>query len=509
MAKQTRKTTAPQIEAEEIEPAGEGRSVGRRICLVLGILIVLGGVIALSAPFLTQPIVGEEGYFAYLAVNDGRPVKLDNRKFLIIARLRDQVFFDRTSHPAPPYLFISHVLRSLSDGTRFASLSPNQKTVLARSRFLLTYCVAIALFCATALWGLWKARPGQIAIVLGLSAFAISTPLLVGGSIKPQIDGAVGVLLVCVVGFLVFAGTKVGPSRAGHVLLVLGGAFAGLGKNEWALAFLAALATAAGLKAYLRRANKKSPSVLEPRTLFYLSLGLAAGTVISFLVDPSNYLSGFGLMPHFQKQATQSGITWAGTFLKRLPMIWPLLPLLILSSAALLANWRDVVVRRPALLIMFFWMWAVSAGFLLSKWDAGGARYFCPPMAAALFTVSLAEMAYPSSRRWLAAKLPLILIGIAANLLVLRGTFVDWRPVGELSGETCVDELTMLSAGYEQARGTKQIAITDIPFVYYFPDIDFVSDQVSPEWRADIMRQARERLAAGKGMHGQKPQPQK
>lgn len=292
---------------------------------------------ALRAPFLDLPLSGEEGIFAMLAVDNGRPAPAA-REAIAVARSGGRDTWEAPQHPLPPYVLLIHAVRPLLAHADFSALPLEQKSRLARWPFFALSIAAWLGWLALA----WKSAGGDApAWKLALAAFLFvnSAPLVVGASIQPQLDGSFGVLAVCASALCLAFSSRSAALYAGA------GFAAALGKNEWAIAFAAACALAwlAGRFSKSAPDGQKEGNASASRAIAWALAGLAAGTLLSIGMDWANYRDGFLLMFKFGMGTPQP---WSTTFAMRLPWIWPLFPMLALAAWLFRSN-----VSNPGIMV--------------------------------------------------------------------------------------------------------------------------------------------------------------
>ena len=76
--------------------------------LLFAVLVI---VVAVRLPFLGNTLVGEEGSFALMAVDDGSPSGTEFGQLAVIARLKGKNITIRPEHPILPYVFLTNVWR--------------------------------------------------------------------------------------------------------------------------------------------------------------------------------------------------------------------------------------------------------------------------------------------------------------------------------------------------------------------------------------------------------------
>lgn len=224
------------------------------------VLLVVAAVLLLRLPFLANPMVGEEGAFAYLVASPVPSSRYtpDHRPQMLIGQIGQQPMLYPFQHAIIPYVVLETGVGTVLRAAGAASRSARVRTIAVRSAYLVLFMLG----CGGLLW---FASGNLLAAAIG--GFALSTPLLVGASIQPQVDGGMGVLLIGGAGALL-----AWQRSTGQVLrAALAGVLVGVGRQEWAMAFLAASALQAGVTAAVtarvavHRGNPGSTLAPQPR----------------------------------------------------------------------------------------------------------------------------------------------------------------------------------------------------------------------------------------------------
>lgn len=505
-AARTRVQTSPKAAAAKTAPEqapGAGRPLAPR-ALLLGLLTLLVLIVAARLPFISRPLVGEEGQFAFLAVNNGHDRINPNwvsespstdapdptHDFLFLARIRGKIHWGPAEHPVPSYLVISKMMRSLSDGTKFDSMSLEQKSRAARLRFFGCFCIALTLLAAIAWDALRGADPWTALLAGGVIAYGLTTPLMVGGSVQPQMDGSIGVMWVAMAAFCLHFALR----RAGSALAIVLAAAAGfcscMGKNEWALAMLGA--ALAGMACYLVAGRVAPDRDAPPRraglTIFLgIVGGVLLGSLTSYVIDPWNYLRGLDVM--FRTQKLTLAI-WAQTFKSRLPWIWPDFVLLWTAVAAAALGWRRLVARQMSHVVILLWSLALFAGFIISSWPGDNfPRYFCTSIFGfvCFLTVILPRLRLSAALR--RGALVLLLLGLACNAFELAANCKNNLSLGSIPSRELGAHVARMLRLKDKLVNYSLPCQTDLNFAYYFPSLDIISNTVSPDEASKMVQE--------------------
>lgn len=437
-------------------------------------------LMALRAPFLSNVLIDEEGMFAHL-VTGARPVVFARaQEALLVARIGGRDFMIPPEHPFGPYLFMNRVLRPLFGSAVGAELSFAQRSRLARTPFLAAFGAGLLMVFAAA--SLLRRTEEWTTLLPPLSAilFAATTPLMVGGSIQPQVDGSVGVLLVGTVCFLLVLASA--RSSTSPFLVPLAGFIGALGKNEWSLALLGAVIASLGARfvAGRRDGSDVSASASALRVSALLVAGLALGSLASYLLSPINFWSGFCVM---NRISGSRSIALPQVLAHNFPFVWPVCVLFALATVLLGTQLRELMRERFGLLIVYAWGVALGVGFVFVAWGGDGfPRYYIPSMLALLCFIVAAPLS-PSRAHEGAARFAagLLLCGALANLNGLRESYKAGLSISSVPGTSNARQERRLADADLQSREQKAPVVVDAAFGYYYRDADFVARSLGEE----------------------------
>lgn len=296
-------------------------------------------------------------------------------------------------------------------------------------------------------------------VILGV-VWALSTPLAVGASIQPQLDGSVGVLLLGLSAFLL--STKKHPT-----LLVCAGILAGLGKHEWSLAFF----VAAVLVIFIKLVGEKS---VDKNIILFL-IGLAAGVGISLTASTSDYLAGFSVMRSFYGE--ESPLYLAR---KNYQYLAPTALVLISCGVLILINFGKILVDDSLNFMLFLSGAAILCGFALSGHNPDLPRYFAPALVIGVY-VFLNLRSFGSAPKVYNSILYLALLcGFIFNAQYLISRFSN-----DLSVTTCATTMPDLNQQrriYDETINQNlknKIPVISSGIWLYYPDIFFIEESVA------------------------------
>lgn len=468
------------------------RSV-RALHLLLGLLALLVFVGIARVPFLSNNLVGEETYFGVLTVNNGSDNIDDaHHNFLFQARFGGQMYYGAPSHPIPPYLFITKVLRPFSDGANFDTLSYAAKSRMVRLRYFACFLVALALMLAVAYDALKGSDRLTVGLSLGLIGFTLTTPIMVGGSIQPQLDGSLGVMLIAVAAFAIYFSMR---RRTLIPAALFGGFIAAMGKNEWALTLLAATAAVMAASWFFRRRAGAAEAIPMRRVAVLggcVIAGVVAGSLTSYAIDSWNFLHGLMLMVDFQKKSSSR---WLEQFVARLPFNWPVYPLALASVLVALVGLKKLLSHSVHHAVLLLWGLGLFAGFFISSWAGDGfPRYFCTPIFCLLFFLAAFLPRAPLAPGAKIAGILLLVLGLAFNIISLNAFSVERRALGSSPTTTMDNHSLMLDSSLAKVKARPGALVTvNTDFAFYYPKCDFIANS-TPEDRAAELRALYDRL---------------
>ncbi len=447
--------------------------------LLAAVLLVLIAVVRL--PFIGNVLAGEEGDFAALVLDDV-PTSVVSDTHLP----RDQIGFidgkpvlTSFHRTIMPYIILERLGRAFAVRHALGRLPAEELTVAARLPFAIIFLLGIAGLIALTVQAASSAseRPALAAALapLAMALWALTTPLAVGASIEPQVDGSVGILLLGTAASLLVTGGI--EDRTARWRFLVAGLLAGLGKHEWALAFAAA--TFGTFVIFLLFSSARRQTALALAVFF---IGLAAAVTVSYAISPADYRNGFGVMESFY--ARTGGHLWA---LERpqLPFTMPVVVLIAVDGLFLTMLLRPLLRNAPGLLLAYMGAAAITIGYIVSGWPGDFfPRYFTPPLAiSAIVFVAL----------WLRFKdrvapavgwtvLAGAVLGLGANYLFLARTYDDKVALTSFRGTPLADLERNAAAAAKLWRDSHGgLVFTFTPTWIYYQGINYISAGLQKE----------------------------
>jgi hypothetical protein len=453
-------------------PGATSRSYYLNIILAAALLVLIA---AARLPFIGNVLAGEEGDFAALVLDDV-PTSVASDTHLP----RDQIGFidgkpvlTSFHRTVMPYIILERLGRAFAVRHALGRLPADELTVAARLPFAIIFLLGSAGLIALTVQAATSTikRPGLAAAIapLGITLWSLTTPLAVGASIEPQVDGSVGVLLLGTAASLLVVGDIEHGTARWRFLVA--GLLAGLGKHEWALAFAAA-ALGTCLIALLF-------SSVRRQTAFAFAaffVGLAVAVALSYAVSPADYRNGFGIMASFYSRT--GGHLWA-LEAPQLPFTMPVVVLLAADGIFLAMILRPMLRTAPGLLLAYFGAAAITIGYIVSGWPGDFfPRYFTPPLViAAIVFVAL----------WLRFKdrvAPAVgwtvvvgaLLGLAVNAVFLARSYDEGVSLTSFRGTPlAVLEHNAAAAAQLWRDSHGGIVFTFTPTWIYYQGINYIS----------------------------------
>ena len=458
--------------------------------LMLAFLFIL----AYRVPFLTQPLVGEEGSHAMLLKGYSNKITEnvddfhhtgDFRKdcLLIIARVESTYYVTGPSRTIVPYCFVEKVV-----GPAFRFIEPwaktfDHKSAIARLSYLMICCIGML----SLLYVSYQAAKTDTFTILLINilvvVYFLTTPIAVGGSIQPQLDGSIGVAIMGLMLVLLFKANASEDTKYRLFLSCIAGVLACCCKNEWPLALLATIFVTYLLKKINNIFYKKDISLLREYQIRFreiaigLSLGLIIGVFTCWALAPQDYLDGFQLMrairgEHFSVVKLVS---------IQFPLIYPLG--LAIIGAVLVHSINRRTPTNVVESILLFFAGALSVGFLASGWFGDYfPRYFIPPIVllTGCIVLALPSIMKKAHVAIQVTSITILLSGVLFNTYTLAKRAVHNVSITSQPGlHNPLTKQIIQDASSQVLIGS--IRRTHSSVAYYTDDTDFVSNALSPD----------------------------
>lgn len=442
--------------------------------LLAALFLFMLAVAAYRLPFLSNVLVGEEGTHAYLVMGP-RPV-ISGDDALFLARLDGKdilLFVDRN---VLIYQFLDVVGRGI--GQLLPSCGEFAIACVsfhARFPFLVIFLGGLAVAFVGVRRHLAFDRPWVLAAQTLIFLYLCTTPLLVGGSIQPQIDGALGVLIFATAAALLLSVTEHDKLYRTVAAAFIAGMAGALGKNEWAIALAASAGAVIILLpalALIARPEQRDWNSVRRGLALCVSIiaGIAACQALLYLYSPRTFMAGIDVM--FRIAGLKLSIM--DQIARSWDVVYPVYLASALSLIAIACRLRAYCLTQPALVILAGWAALTVIGYTYSGFSGDGfPRYFCPPavLASIALVCLIPDFTLPRAA-WAAASL-LLVLGIAASSVSL------WQSYSQRVAITSGRGSSLAATEFRYARLARAYAGIPIfegaAIAIYYQNIDWIA----------------------------------
>lgn len=473
------------------------KSKGLRILLcVITLVLIIGARI----PLLDKTLFGEEGNFASLIASpitshikniresDKVGTHFIQGCLLLVGRIDGNDILIGPGRNLMPYCLINKTLHPFIEPYWQTLKTFDQKTQLARIVYLgisLVGLIASLMICY-----LVSLRLSGLTVVLPylLFIYAATTHLSIGSSIQPQLDGSIGVALLCSAYLLMFLGCHIQSSmKRRFFLLVFSATLISFGKNEWPIIFLTVLFVSlvlyfSSIKLCNRFANHTSIGfnkvIYKDRLTLKITallLGIFLGVMISIALSPDHYYSWFALIKNV---SSQDYATW--TLLLR---YWDILkPIFIFLGFATLLTYLRFKVSCQIFgylpFIYFLFALGITTAYIFSGYLGDGfPRYLAPSLM--IFTVYCVTLLpnlthAPLNRLWAPLSTVLLILLIYQNYKILDVYFTTSISI-TIPGDINWKKNDLVRIAKLSKENPDHVYLIDASIIYYFPDTNFIS----------------------------------
>jgi hypothetical protein len=470
------------------------------------ILALIAFSVSLRAPFLSNLLVGEEGSHAYLVVGP-KPV-INSTDPSIVWGVTD-VF--PNSHAYANFVgrmdgkdilvFMARNLMAyelLDKGAR----QINRMLPLCRDRSMRCLSISsrlpfLVLFELGLLIGLIAVRksfafdrPATLVVQLLLVAYLLSAPLLVAASIQPQLDGALGVLIVLSSAALLVSSDSL-PPRARLLAGCAAGAVGALVKNEWAISLAASTVFVALVSfAVLLRTPPPARNTAAIRRAFAFCLAVLIGIFLCqfllFVYEPQAFLAGLSII---RNVAGDARFSIAEALRSNWPLIQPVVIACIGMAGLLAVRPFRYCVERPSVAIVSIWAIAIVAGYVYSgSLGDGFPRHYSPPAMLAALALTLLAGDISFGRIAGIGAAVVLATGIGFNMADSVRSYRHHQALGPGRGQL----LDVIQRRYERDadvwRRDGATILESSAIGIYFSDVDWVTSENDLAGSIDMVR---------------------
>jgi hypothetical protein len=447
-----------------------GQSYRLKFALAAVLLVLTA---AARLPFIADVLTGEEGEFAALVLNDPPTSALDPDHLPreIAGSIDGKLILSSFHRTVMPYIVLERLGRLFAPRHALGHLPAEKLTIAARLPFSLIFLLGSAgLIALTIQAATSTCKYPSVALMLApltVTLWSLTSPLAVGASIEPQVDGSAGVLLLGTSATLLALGNI--KSQPARWRFLAAGVLAGLGKHEWALAFGAAALGAAVVSLWLMPARRDAGLAFAA-----FIIGLALAVALSYAISPADYRQGFAVMAAFY--AKTGWHLWA-LQKPQWPLTLPVVALILVDGAFLAIMLRPVLSEAPGLLLAYLGATAIAVGYAISGWTGDNfPRYFAPPLVM-LPIVFVALWRRFKDRIGPAAGWSVVaasLFGLFASSAYLADSYSNKVSIAEFRGTPLAKSERDIATAAELARNTDGIVLTQTTTWIYHQNIDFL-----------------------------------
>ncbi len=333
------------------------------------------GLIFISLNLSGNPLVGEEGYFAFILTQ-----KFQDNNFLLIGQIDSQNLYLNPDHPILMYKII--------DSLDFFSRSLTHLGIIETQALRLTNLISlIPIFY---LYLFVKKNQNLKILKTSLIILIFLTPIFKDSFFKLQTDTLVGSTLFVAFAFLITLSAKFNHKSSTDYVVILAGVVISIGKQEWSLFLLTSLFVVFFF--YLTRItivkslNDINPSIIIRKTIFLL-VGVLLGNSFSYIVDPINYVGGLQVMKRVLFESQYKKGLQVEKILEAFDYRFHFLSLVLILICIyflIFLSQKSNIVHEKILLLSFS---LISLIFpFLSLWNLD-LRYFVPGFILSVYTL--------------------------------------------------------------------------------------------------------------------------
>lgn len=459
-------------------------------------------MIALRAPFLQQPLIGEEGIFAMIvsgyqssaikSTNDF-PSQIDQHCLIVLGHI-DQTG-DALSRPGRnivPYCFLGFVIKPFIAPLNADTLDFDGKSGLIRSAFLVLSSVGFLSLCFLSYLVSLRLSGYKALLPFLVLIYFTTTHLAIGSSIQPQLDGAFGFLLLSNAALLIYLGSR--PSTINWSKLplnFLAGFLVALCKNEWSLTLLISvvlvycaifacrfIVSCRGISA---DTNQDSANLLIGIGLI---LGCLTGMGFSYVFSPNDYLAGFSLMKNIQGSRESHLKVFFQTLRFNYQILTPCIVMLILGLWCIWKNWKSLMNQEIGLLILYVMSFGILAGFMQSGWGGDGfPRYYLPPLLlSGIFLITQIPMSLSHLRKPIVIKSFTMIFGLAI-FFNYGSLFIKFDSGESLTVPSNYHDVkkSLIGAAAINKKDSYGVMVHQVGLGFYFPGTNFIAIDIGRE----------------------------
>lgn len=454
----------------------------KKIIIVMFLLVFLSITFS-RLPFLKFPLVGEEGAMSILMLSNDTAsmhhVKKTESKCLLLAGKSDgKSVWASPERNITPYKFLCNVIGPTFSDYYFSKSndSISNKTSLSRITFFLITSVGILSLLILGYLKSVNFSVQQRLYICLFSFYVFTTPLALGGSIQPQLDGSIGVLIFGLLSLMLYlSGSKYLNIFSKDLLLFNAGVVSALGKNEWAYAFFGAHLIIVILGMLNKMICRDQYCFINYRTLLFTCGGIFFGVLISWILSPNDYMAWFDVA-----RRTNKSFNALDSFIANLNYIYPVVILGFLAFTVQLQSFIKKSVSQTSL-VLFLAGLLIFMAYMGNGWPGDGfPRYYIPPLV--LFFASLLCSDFLSALQrgvtlkqlyWVTILFTLI------NVTSLANSYINFTSITSSPGKPLqlhLEKIHLINS--ESKTSPNAVYFYDSSLAYYYPDISFMGSDL-------------------------------
>lgn len=450
--------------------------------------LFLIATIAIRVPFLSQPLLGEEGTHAMLLNSNANNVLFDSNDdvnlancYLIVARLNGNNYVMPPQRNLSSYCFIKQAGSALFPQSLYLNGSFDQKSRLARLSFFSIAFIGIFTFTIAIYLVSLKASL-NLAIASYLLVFCTtSSAFFIGATIQPQIDGSLGVALAGI-SFLIFylltQSTFSYPLALPACLAI--GVLVASYRNEWSIALLLAIGISWLLVRVIYAKNSSVRYLKYERQSIYgaLIFGVFVGWLINAWLYPADSIQGFIFMKKIVGNSYGYTQYWQafGHYLLPIALIY------FLGTLVAIYRRNELVKEDFTLMVCWFWGAIMAIGYFSAKWIGDGfPRYYAGPL---LLGVGCLIVQLPHLKvfrqNWCQLICILLLSFIAISQVI---NILDQSRLNisiTVPADSSIEKKKIILDAGQSSSDAVSIVVGHSSLGYYYPKIDFISRDIAP-----------------------------
>lgn len=468
-----------------------------RLLLVVATFFLL---VATRLPFLSQPLLGEEGVFAVIVTGYGSEISTGDREdsklskkikdncYLVISHLSGVDTIIGPSRNIVPYCFLGLIVKPLVANIHSSLDEFDSKSLFIRVIFLFISSIGFISLCTLTLIVSKRLAGIRVLIPSVTLLFFATSKLALGSSIQPQIDGAFGFLLLSSSALFVYVGAIYSKNNFNRFLNnVIAGFLMALCKVEWPLVLFVAIGIGISLHIFIIAYKGKIDASIFNResTLITLSIcgglliGAVAGMYFCYLFSPLDYMSGISLMGNINGSKADSFYYSALKLISlNYEVIAPIFFLMIFGLVGVYKNKNNIFEGEIGLLILYLWSIGLLVGFLQSGWIGDGfPRYFLPSLLiSGVFCITQIPYIFKSNTSMLISGFYLLLL-FSVSVFSVEKELKKYNAGRSITvpGNYIERKKMILKAGSEYKRDPFVVAVISPTIRYYFPEANFIS----------------------------------